>query len=92
MPGFPWRGSFSLPEGAEAYVSGERIQCLLFGKFSPRSVADETEEKFKSDAVNQNRSIKMSRNSAMAYSLHPVALTETVHPRRVTPSNSNRRS
>jgi hypothetical protein len=25
MPWFPWRGSFSLPEEAEAYVSGERI-------------------------------------------------------------------
>ena len=33
MPGFPWRGSISLPEEAEAYVSGERIQCLLCGKF-----------------------------------------------------------
>jgi ROS/MUCR transcriptional regulator protein len=31
-PGFPWEGSFSLPEEAEAYVSGERIQCLLCGK------------------------------------------------------------
>jgi hypothetical protein len=33
MPGFPWGGSFSLPKEAEAYVSGERIQCLLCAKF-----------------------------------------------------------
>ena len=32
LPGFPWRGQFATPEEARAYVSQEKLQCLICGK------------------------------------------------------------
>jgi hypothetical protein len=33
MPGFPWQGKFQTIEEVEAYFAGEKIQCLLCGKW-----------------------------------------------------------
>lgn len=33
LPGFPWKGTFQTKEEVDAYFAGDKIQCLLCGKW-----------------------------------------------------------